>query len=260
MDLERFDPDAGIDAITHALRRDGAVILREWASKQTAESVAAELRPYFDSEGELSQNDFNGYQTLRVSGILARSRRSAELIGHSRLLQIVDQILLPHCINYRIGSVTGIEVCPGETAQLLHRDDGIYPIRIPGVEWQVSANWSLDDFTLANGATRLVPGSHQWKEPRFPTEDDVVQAPMPKGSAVAYLGSILHGSGPNASEQPRMGVVATYSLGWLRQEENHYLTIPREIADGYPERIRRLMGYQGHGRLLGWYPENPDGY
>jgi ectoine hydroxylase-related dioxygenase (phytanoyl-CoA dioxygenase family) len=77
---------------------------------------------------------------------------------------------------------------------------------------------------------------------------------------VVYLGSVMHGGGANRSDKPRMGLVNTYSLGWLRQEENHYLSIPREVADSYPERIRRLMGYQGHGRILGWYPHNPDGY
>ena len=83
-------------------------------------------------------------------------------------------------------------------------------------------------------------------------------AVMPKGSALFYLGSALHGGGANLSDKPRMGLINTYSLGWLHQEENHYLTIPREVADSYPERIRRLIGYQGHGRNLGWYPDMPD--
>jgi hypothetical protein len=55
-------------------------------------------------------------------------------------------------------------------------------------------------------------------------------------------------------------LINTYSLGWLRQEENQYLTVPREIADSYPDHVRRLMGYQAHGRYLGVYPGDPDGY
>lgn len=260
MDVRSLDSKADLHDILAALRRDGAVILRELAPPDMAGRVAAELRPYFDAEGTKPQNDFNGYKTLRVSGILARSRTASELIAHPRLMEIADAILLPHCINYRIGSTTAIEIWPGEAAQLLHRDDVIYPVRIPGLELQISTNWALTDFTIENGATRLVPGSHQWKESGHPTEDDVVRAAMPKGSVLVYLGSVLHGGGANATNRPRMGLVNTYSLGWLRQEENHYLTVPHEVAMGYPERIRRLMGYQGHGRLLGWYPDNPDGY
>ncbi len=81
---------------------------------------------------------------------------------------------------------------------------------------------------------------------------------MAKGSALVYLGAVLHGSGANRTDRPRMGLINTYSLGWLRQEENHYLTIPRAVADSYPERIRWLIGYRGHGASLGWYPEMPE--
>lgn len=83
---------------------------------------------------------------------------------------------------------------------------------------------------------------------------------MPKGSVLFYLGSILHGGGANKTQAPRSGLITTYSLGWLRQEENQYLTIPREVVDSYPQKIRRLMGYQSHGENLGVYPDDPDGH
>ncbi len=71
------------------------------------------------------------------------------------------------------------------------------------------------------------------------------------------MGSTFHGGGANKTDTPRAGLINTYALGWLRQEENQYLNVPREIADGYPDHIRRLMGYQMHG-TLGSY-QNPDG-
>jgi hypothetical protein len=51
----------------------------------------------------------------------------------------------------------------------------------------------------------------------------------------------------------------SYSLGWLRQEDNQYLILPREVADSYPDTVRRLLGYQAHGKYLGIYPGDPDG-
>ena len=83
---------------------------------------------------------------------------------------------------------------------------------------------------------------------------------MPAGSVLYWLGGTLHGAGANVSNDWRYGVILTYSLGWLRQEENQYLTIPREIADSYPDQLRRLMGYQVHGDSLGVYPDDPDGF
>lgn len=259
MSLQHFAPEAETAEIVATLRRDGAAVIENAAPPESIEAVRGELRSYFDSEGTREQGDFNGYTTLRIMGILARSRASADLIAHPKLLEIADAILLPHCLAYRIGSTTGIEIHPGETAQVLHRDDCIYPLRVPGMELQFSTNWALDDFTEENGATRLLPGSHAWKEGTMIDESACIQATMPKGSVLLYLGSMLHGGGANRSNAPRMGLVNTYALGWLRQEENQYLTIPREIAESYPERVRRLMGYQTHGRLLGWYPDNPDG-
>jgi len=83
---------------------------------------------------------------------------------------------------------------------------------------------------------------------------------MPRGSVLFYLRGTVHAGGANRAEAPRSGLITTYSLGWLRQEENHYLTIPKEIADSYPDPIRRLMGYQSHGPYLGVWPGDPDGH
>jgi ectoine hydroxylase-related dioxygenase (phytanoyl-CoA dioxygenase family) len=257
--LKSFDNTVASSKVASALMRDGGVIVLNQAEPSIIDTLADEFRPHFDQQGAKFQNDFNGYKTLRLSGILGISRTSAELIAHPRVIEVADAVLGPHCVNYRIGSCTAIEILPGEQAQVLHTDDGFYPMRIPGVEFQISAMWALDDFTVENGATRIVPGSHGHQSPAV-NEDKVLQAVMPKGSVLFYLGSTLHGGGANQSDSSRSGFINTYSLGWLRQEENQYLTIPREIADSYPEQIRRLMGYQAHGPFLGVYPDDPDDY
>jgi ectoine hydroxylase-related dioxygenase (phytanoyl-CoA dioxygenase family) len=254
MKIERFAGDAPAADIVAAIRRDGAAIVERFVAAEIADQVRADLRVPFDTVGRSSENDFNGYKTLRVNSVLDISRASAEIVGHERMLEILDPLLLPHCFAYRIGSCTAIEIHPGEGDQRLHRDDSIYPIRMPGIECQASVMWALEDFTLENGATRVVPGSHRWVSPRMPNDDDtVIQAPMPKGSALFYLGSVWHGGGANKSNRARAGLINTYSLGWLRQEVNQYLTIPRHIAASYPERIQKLIGYTGHGYGLGWY-------
>jgi hypothetical protein len=81
MDIEYFERDVPSEDVVTALNRDGAVAVRDQLSGDVADAVLAELRPYFDREGRLTESDFNGYRTLRTSGVLARSRTSAELIG-----------------------------------------------------------------------------------------------------------------------------------------------------------------------------------
>jgi hypothetical protein len=70
---------------------------------------------------------------------------------------------------------------------------------------------------------------------------------MSKGSALFYMGSTWHGGGSNQSNAPRMGLINTYSLGWLRQESNQYLTTPPDVAVQFAPRLRALLGYTPHG-------------
>ncbi len=110
---------------------------------------------------------------------------------------------------------------------------------------------ALEDFDAENGATRIIPGSHQWPLEREPQLDELVAAEMPAGSAVLYLGSTIHGGGPNTTtDRRRRGMHQSYTLGWLRTEENHYLTTPIEVARTLPRQALDLMGYSAHDALM----------
>ncbi|MDG1438519.1 MAG: phytanoyl-CoA dioxygenase family protein [Emcibacteraceae bacterium] len=257
--IKTLDKNSSIKEILHALNEDGGVIITNLVGDDVADKVSRELRSVYDEQGTKFQDDFNGYTTLRIYAVPGVSRASLELLAHPCVMDVVGAILHPYCENFQVGTSTSIEIHPGEKNQELHRDGDVYPILIPGIEYQVSAMWALDDFTEENGATRVVPGSHDMRSIDNVSEDDVVQAVMPKGSVLFYMGSTIHGGGANKSKLSRSGMISTYSLGWLRQEENQYLSIPREVADSYPDHVRRLLGYQSHGPYLGTYPGVPDG-
>ena len=260
MALEHLPGDAPADSIIAAIRRDGAAIVENFVSQEIVSQVLADLREPFDAVGRSTENDFNGYTTLRVNSVLDLSDASVEVVGHRRMMEVLDAFLLGHAQSYLMGSCTAIEIHPGEQDQALHRDDTIYPVHLPGMELQMSVMWALTEFTEENGATRVVPGSHRWVFPREPGPDDeVVQAPMTPGSALFYLGSAFHGGGANNANAPRAGLVNTYCLGWLRQEENQYLTLTREEVAAQSDEMRRMLGFQAHGPFLGVWPEDPDG-
>jgi hypothetical protein len=237
-----------VEEIESVLRRDGGVIVESLVGEKTMRNVAAELRARFDDFGRRTENDFNGYDTLRIQSVLGYAPSTAELIGHDLVMALADAVLLPHCHDYRIGSTTGIEILPGEGMQALHRDDTIYPVLIPGLQFQLSVMWAIDDFCADNGATRVVMGSHRHFSADIPPSlETCVQGRMPCGSALFYLGSTWHGGGENRTNAPRMGLINTYALGWLRQEVNQYLEVPPDTARQYSERIRCLLGYTAHG-------------
>jgi ectoine hydroxylase-related dioxygenase (phytanoyl-CoA dioxygenase family) len=81
---------------------------------------------------------------------------------------------------------------------------------------------------------------------------------MPAGSLVFYTGSLYHGAGANRSDQVRYGLNLTYALGWLRQEENQYLSVPPEIARTLPDPLLRLIGYARGAYALGYVDDTRD--
>src|SRR2546426_4359687 len=98
-------------------------------------------------------------------------------------------------------------------------------------------------FRDATGATRLAPGSHRFEARREFTYADPEPAEMPAGSVLFYTGALYHGAGANRSDRVRYGLNVTYSVSWLRQEENQYLSVPAEVARTLPDELLRLMGY-----------------
>ena len=257
--LPHFSRDDDIESVAAALQSRGAVVIDELLSDNIVADLSADLRPEFDREGHLYQNAFNGHQTLRVGGVTKYSLHFPTLLLHPSVLAIADVILKPHCEVYQVGSTTAIEILPGEDAQVLHADDACYPSHLLPFEAQISALWALDDFTIENGATRVVPREAGIENPEDAREEHVVQAVMSKGSVVIYLGSTIHGGGANRSDAPRKAVVNTYCLGWLRQEENQYLTLTKEEVAAQSDEMRRMLGFQAHGPYLGVWPEDPDG-
>ena len=248
MPLTYLEATADAQAVVNALRNDGAVVVTGLAEGALVDSVAAELRPRLEASGLDTSSDFNGSKTLRTGAVLSAAPSAAPLVDHDLVIGVANEILLPYCASYQVGSLTAIEILPGESAQALHRDDSLYPIEINGMELEIGVMWALDDFTEENGATRVVPGSHRFiRSWHLPDLSGWVSAPMPRGSALFYLGSTWHGGGANQSDSPRLGLINTYSLGWLRQESNQYLVTPPEVAARFDERLRALLGYMAHG-------------
>ncbi len=74
---------------------------------------------------------------------------------------------------------------------------------------------------------------------------------MPAGSILFYDGSLWHGGGENRTEARRVGIVANYCAGYLRQEENQILALGRDQVATFSPRLRRLVGYGTYRGLLG---------
>ena len=82
---------------------------------------------------------------------------------------------------------------------------------------------------------------------------------MSPGSVLCYNGTVLHGGGANTTQdETRVGVFLHYTLNWLRQEENQYLSCPPKHAKHLSQELRALIGYAKGGYVLGFYSDPED--
>ncbi len=258
MPIERFPATAGAAEVAAALGRDGCVIVERLVAKELLDQAREELRPYIDAT-PCGADAFAGHHTRRTGGLLARSVTCRDLVMHPLVLETVKTIL-SHATTFQLHLTQVIAIGPGEPAQRIHRDQWAFDFfPFPsGYEVQCNTIWAMNDFTAANGATRVIPGSNKLAD-RLPfTEADTEAAEMPAGSVVFYTGSLYHGGGANRSDEVRCGLNITYAVSWLRQEENQYLSVPAELARTFPDPLLRLMGYARGAYALGYVDDLRD--
>ena len=252
MSVQHLPPDAGSDAITAVLDDDGVVIVDDLAEPETMDRIHEELEPHLDAT-PTGPDDFSGRATRRTGGLVARSATARELVMHRTVLEVVGTAL-DHATGFHLHLTQVIAIGPGQPAQYIHRDQWAFDLfPFPsGYEAQCNTIWAMTDFTEGNGATRVVPGSHRDEDHQRYGPHDTVAAEMTKGSVIMYLGSLYHGGGANTSTEARLGVNITYAVSWLRQEENQYLTVPREIARELPVDLLKVLGYDRGAYALGY--------
>jgi ectoine hydroxylase-related dioxygenase (phytanoyl-CoA dioxygenase family) len=240
------------DAARHVteIAEQGFTIVPDAIEPELGDALLRSLRDLeelFDVQP--ADNSFEGAHTLRVYNLLAWGKVWEQVPVHPRVLPVVEGVLDRGCL---VSSLSSIRICPGETEQPIHADDQLIPIPKPHVPTVCNSMWALTDFTDANGATRIVPGSHLWDHsPEYGKPYDSIPAEMEKGSVLVWHGSLWHGGGANRTDHDRVGIAMNYCAGWIRQQENQQLGIPREVAAGFSPRLRELVGYGVYNALIG---------
>jgi ectoine hydroxylase-related dioxygenase (phytanoyl-CoA dioxygenase family) len=265
--LQNFTAGSDPDAIHAAIERDGAVIIEGLLPLDVVDRVNAEVE---DAVAAADPNEplfnpviqaFHGQFTKQVAGMPGLSPTFAvHVMCHPLLLALCDRILSPSCARYQLNLGHLLQRGPGSDEQWLHRDEAVWSdVPKPAPELQLATVIAFVDFTRENGATRIVPGSHRWPDrqllpldqmqQRAPRPDEIAYAEMPAGSAVVYTGGTIHGGGANVTDIPRRGAHLSYCLGWLRTEENNYLSTPPAVAATLPRVAQEILGYSVHDSL-----------
>ncbi len=194
-------------------------------------------------------NSFEGTKTVRIYNLLVHGPDFARIPVHPSILPVVEGVLDPGLL---ISSLSSIAIGPGETAQPVHADDQVIPLPKPHPATVCNTMWALTDFTEANGATRVVPGSHLAdRSPDYGHPYDTVPAEMAKGSVLVWHGSLWHGGGANTTDTRRVGIAMNYCAGYIRQQENQQLGLPLDTVRRFPPRLQELCGFGIYNGLIG---------
>lgn len=248
MVLLRLGSDAPVSDVVASLDEHGYALVEGVLDPADVARRLDALRELFAAT-PTGRNFFEGFHTQRIYALYAKTRAFDDLAVHPLLLAALDHALGEH---YQFSAPVALQIGPGEKAQMIHRDEDVYPLPRPHPPVVVNSMWALCDFTAENGATRLIPGSHHWPEDRRPDPDETVAATMPAGSVLIYLGGLWHGGGANTTDRPRPGLLLEYVASWLRPQESHLVAMPPEVVRELPERLQELLGYNVYPPFLGY--------
>ena len=257
MSVTRFSPDTDPLTVSAHLKRYGYAIVTNVVDDETMDALATEAEPWIGRSAH-GRDHYDGRHTRRTGALVAHCPTARRLIMHPTVLATVGDFL-GHATTFQLHLTQIISIEPGETDQQLHRDQMAFDFFPFPDDYHVQCNtmWALTDFTAANGATRIRPGTSTMSDDDAAAVE-IVQAEMPRGSVLFYDGKVLHAGGANRSDSTRQGVNITYAVGWVRQEENQFLACPPDVARTLDDDLLRLMGYQQGAFALGYVGDQQD--
>ncbi len=242
--------DAEADRHAKAVTDVGYTIVEDAFDETFADEVLEALDRIVEERAVVpADNGFEGRETYRVYNLLVHGHVFERIPAAGCVLPIVERVLDPQCL---LSTLSSIDIRSGESAQPIHSDDQVIGLPRTGTPVVCNSMWAITDFTEANGATRIIPGSH--RDPEYPVygqEYESIPAEMPAGSILIWHGSLWHGGGANTTGERRVGIADNYCGGMIRQQENQQLGIPREIAAKFDKRLQRLCGYGTYNGLIG---------
>ena len=282
--LERVSADAPYSQIEEVLLRDGGLIIRGLLSQSHISRMMSVLNRHYPPQHDFdytTPGTFFPQQTKVLWSLVGRDPACGHDVCFNPLLVKLRQELLHMYIKRpndygsqdmqkteteippRLSLSVAFDMRPGARMQPLHRDEDVWgtthehgfsreSIRQIGI--LIAGTTSVKE----NGATLVIPGSHKWDDKRLPKLEEAVPAELDPGDALIFLSSMRHAGGANMVEDPmdplarRVMFSYFFERGYLRQEENMLVSIPREVVLGMSEEMQKLMGYEASGSHCGF--------
>ena len=244
------------------LDTEGYLVIENVLTVDDIAKIGARLDALLDAEGEDAGKEVHQEAgTDRLANLVDKGAVFEIFYTHPKFVAAAAYILSG---DIKFSALTARFAKPGEGAQILHRDYGT--VKVPGVWEAVNSIWLLDDYTVENGATRVVPGSHLWPTPPPSEEagsplvsDEDSQAaendlrdPVNKhpeqrlvvqkaGTVVVFNCNLWHSGTLNQTQQRRRGVYSSWVRADKAQLENAAASLSAKTVASLSPALRHLM-------------------
>jgi ectoine hydroxylase-related dioxygenase (phytanoyl-CoA dioxygenase family) len=213
------------------LHERGYTLIPDFLSPQRLEQVNALYDTMLGSHS--GRNNFEGNCTERIYTLVARDKLFQDIAEDPRIMALCDALFMP---NYLLTANQAIVISPGETPQPWHTDDSFYPIPRPRPMISLSTIVAVGDFTVANGGTQIIPGSHLWSDEQI---------------AGDYVSGNRESDPDFGKKLQGMALDMTNCEPWARPQENFFLAIPPAKVAQMSAKMQSLLGYSIHPPFMG---------
>lgn len=249
-----------LDEARRHLREHGLALLAgQLSATQLEQARAATYAAAQDDRAQGREADRFGLDygegNVRVWNILNRHPVFHGMVQLPVVLELLREVIGWPAL---LGNISANIALPGSTGGMLHADQIFVPRPWPAEPQGMNFAWLLDDYTAANGATEVVPGSHLAGDDVEPRELEASAEPViaPAGTLMVLESRLWHRTGRNRSARARAALFGWYTRPIYRTQENWFLSLDDSVVENASDELLVLLGYrtQGLGLVYGRSP------
>ena len=233
------------DGERRQLDDQGFVVLENCIGADLLRALRDRIDEVFGEERDRAGHEFRTEaHAHRLANLVDKGEVFRRAIVLPRVVECARHVLGP---QLKLSSLNARSADPnGEVPQPLHVDMSAIPD--DQGNWVCNAVWMLDDFTIENGATRVIPGSHKWgRRPQDALED--LHAPHPEevlvlgraGSIAVMNSHAWHGGTANRTAAPRLAMHAFYCRRDKPQQQYQKQLLRAEVQDSLSPELREML-------------------
>jgi ectoine hydroxylase-related dioxygenase (phytanoyl-CoA dioxygenase family) len=227
------------------LAETGFAVLEDYMGERMLAEMRACVDQLLTEEGAAAGSEFKTEENARrLANLVDKGEVFRRAISRPEMLELVESVLGE---NFKLSSLNMRSANPrSASVQPFHVDMGL----LPDEKGYAVCNcvWMLDDFTLENGALRVIPGSHKWgKRPQDEMADPYASHPREllvtgrAGTVVVMNAHAWHGGTANRTDRERRALHSFFCRHDIPQQQYQKKLLRAETLSALDGKLRQIL-------------------